>query len=804
MSETQIRNIVQTHQERPIVKMAPDLVVYIDGLPYLINDYIGESGTLVNFNDFVASSSGAADIDTFIPACTVNISVPGDMKHLFQAPAGHRVLRAMSEIKIFSKGYYLSAEGNSVYHRVFWGVISNVNHSDNRKTLEITLSCKGILYLFDLMQINVSPSVQNAQQNGISATAMVSRDSSLTPFGIILKTFTSPLNSNVIDQEAITGNGTGYGGGKENEALAFQRTYAAKWSTHLLDIHKSVRLFSSKVSLDPQDRRDRPSSEATKASARSESEVGKSVEMYPEHAVVDQIADSALLEQFTPDWRVGNVTLQQSVIVSRLARTKEMVDLMGWEGYQDIDGSIIIKPPLYNLDCMDTDANIDRNPFVIRPHDLVDGAETETEDEGQVRLTRMTVHGTHNVIIQDQGIPLVPHASFLDPHLVAQFGLRQEPAKAVTFVENSSYLLYAYAVSELTKVTRKYRTYSATIPMRPELRLGFTIYMPHLDYYAYLENISWNYTRGSKVTMTLLATSVRPRELFPQEQERTVKKSDGSSETVKRWVYTPLPNRIYKFTKPPTQAPEKPRPDDAMGTIPTTNPEQKLSTEQSQALARFKMNRSFVQTEPDTDVLSWRVQEDVEGLFTAPLKVNQAYCDLVSKKAMPYTDAKGYVLLRPFPWGRFISLGDALDMFTRPEGKRTGKLLPFEAKGKASVDSTTTQATADTEGRIDAFIMAGIGTPSGSVSDPTKGVLGDDKLATVLASVYDKVQDDTVCFILSYRPGNELMNRKGTDASPRTVLPSASGATVDQKAAERADAFVTGVTSNSGTGEFSQ
>lgn len=61
-----IRNISQSVQEREIVKTAPDLVCYLDGLPYLRNYLIGSSPTelgdaqkpnssytLVNFNDHV-------------------------------------------------------------------------------------------------------------------------------------------------------------------------------------------------------------------------------------------------------------------------------------------------------------------------------------------------------------------------------------------------------------------------------------------------------------------------------------------------------------------------------------------------------------------------------------------------------------------------------------------------------------------------------------------------------------------------------------------------------------------------------
>ena len=41
-----IRNIAQTAQEREINKTAPDIVVYLDGLPYLLNRFLSQSSAI--------------------------------------------------------------------------------------------------------------------------------------------------------------------------------------------------------------------------------------------------------------------------------------------------------------------------------------------------------------------------------------------------------------------------------------------------------------------------------------------------------------------------------------------------------------------------------------------------------------------------------------------------------------------------------------------------------------------------------------------------------------------------------------
>src|ERR1700675_3986947 len=86
-----IRNISQTVQEREIVKTAPDLVVFIDGLPYLTNIYVndpknGKQKTYVNFNDHLVSFSATYDTEAMVPNCSISLQVPNFQKYLYQMP----------------------------------------------------------------------------------------------------------------------------------------------------------------------------------------------------------------------------------------------------------------------------------------------------------------------------------------------------------------------------------------------------------------------------------------------------------------------------------------------------------------------------------------------------------------------------------------------------------------------------------------------------------------------------------------------------------------------------------------------
>src|SRR5271170_1939209 len=196
-----IRNISQTVQEREIIKTCPDVVVFIDGLPYLINLYIndpassGSQTTLVNFNDHVVSFSASYDTDTMVPNCTVQLQVPNYQKFLYQMPGGNNLLQTMAQIQVYAKSYYMAATGDTVYRRVFKGVTSNIAYNDNGKTLEISVQCQGIMHLLEKMQINIHPSIITTSKTGARQTIFQSILASGDCFQILAMLFTEALRS---------------------------------------------------------------------------------------------------------------------------------------------------------------------------------------------------------------------------------------------------------------------------------------------------------------------------------------------------------------------------------------------------------------------------------------------------------------------------------------------------------------------------------------------------------------------------------------------------------------------------------
>ena len=779
----EVRNLLQTHQDRTVIKQAPDLVVYINGLPYFINDWVGTGGEVVNFNDHVVTASGSADTSTFIPAATVNLTVPNHLKHLFMGPGGNSPIHTMDEIKVFTRGYYLTKSGDTVYHRVFWGVVDMITPAESDTTLEITLSCKGILHMFDLMQFNLAPSAMQESFTGSPiADGFQTNEHAYNPLQIIAHMFLAALEDDVINAESVVNGADRLGDG----GSTFQSAYVSKWQQHLKNLTKGVRLFGLKENVRDINIREwthPPKNSDDNATQTRASETGASVNVQTDARARDNY-NLDLIAQFLPSFQIGNIELLQSTVTSRLARVNEMVTTMGWEGYQDLDGSIIIKPPLYNLDPTNTaDKNADwnRNPFIIHQDEKL-GTDTLVEDSNQVRLTRAAVKGRLSDMMLEDGGPLTPVAVAVDPILLRQFGLRQESYKLVDFICNNAYYLYAYAASELARTNKRMRTYTVTIPMRPELHLGFPIHVPHRDIMAYLENISWSYTRGGNSTMTLSCSMVRPRELMGADK---VTNENGIPVRTKNWV--PVKNAVLRWTTDPAlQVNTNPtNPIGADATAPASDATA-LTPNQKRFLSQIR-NKSVIVGDPTAEMngFAWRVMDDTGfsssdkvpemvatacghsspakmkedlaqrfgpaagGFFTKERSVDPYYCCIVQNYAQPYTDAKGYVLARPFPWGRYQTLEDALDTFTRPKAKAgksggpTKSVLPFEGSTKSNTASSAISTAVQSQ--TDAFLLTGLGTPS-TASDTT---------ILKLADLQSAISDDVTYFTVAYPTVND-------------------------------------------------
>lgn len=569
-----IRNISQTVQEREVIKTAPDIVVYLDGLPYLVNYFIGDPTTGVKytnvpFNDHVTAFNASYDTDLMVPSATINLQIPNYQKFLYQMPGGNNLIATMMQVQVYAKGYYMSAQGDTIYRRIFKGVVSHVGYNDNGKTLEVSIQCFGTLYMLERMQINVNPSVQLATAIGSRLTVWQTNFAYSNPYRILADAFLLGLSSdsfqlnNLQQQQVLSGT---FGD-------AVRRGYVAKWQSILTNLTKDVHIYGA-------DWKDNlgETKLAKKSAVFGTMDKDLTAASVNRYNAVNEVQDAsqmfyANIMKYQPFKIITEAHLFDPVIRNRLDLIREIVQIIDFEAYQDLDGKIIIKPPLYNLDVTNlgvrtqetstlpnTNSNSllnpltqiyeQNNPFVVNLAEIL--TEQETEDQAAIRRTRTVLTGN---VLRDLNFnypeKVKPTVEFVDVAKLAKFGLREEPAYNVPWLDaDDKVSLFAHAASETARLNRGYRTYTITIPLRPELKLGFPMYFPHKDMYGYIKTISAQYQVGGQATMTIVCDTLRRRVLISTQQTG----SSGTSQLKDYNLFTTAPNLVLQWTKNPNPA----------------------------------------------------------------------------------------------------------------------------------------------------------------------------------------------------------------------------------------------------------
>lgn len=693
MATNKIRNIIQTTQDREIIKTAPDMVVYIESLPFLLNPYIKDGTkafTTVNFNDFITAISTSYAVDSLIPSGSINLMVPNGFKHLFKAPGGGLIIDLMSEIRIYAKSYFFSESGNTVYRRVFNGMIKTVDYNDGLTSLDITIGITGLLHFMELMQTDLAPG--NMSNSSMPLTPMNSNQSEMNPFQVILDEFWKQTDfsgiifGSVIDKKI------------ENTQYkdSLKKNYVNKWNHILSETRKYIRLYgvsSGEEKAKTIKALGKQTNEGSTSSKPVDPQKGSQTTT-PTKAQSDKAGVGYMLDhvrKFTFDYSVGSIGLLGGKIVSRLERIRQMIELIGYEGYQDLDGTIIMKPPSYNLDCTIVgdkkeelaDENIyeHANPYIIHLSEILN--ENYQEDEGGIRRTVFSIQGNWDLNVQasHNNLDKIAVVRAIDIGKMSRFGIRDEPPKFMGFLGHDCKQNFAFAHSEMVKANKNWRTYHVTIPLRPELRLGLPIFVPHLDMYAYVSGISISYSVGGKADMSLTCNFIRKRPQIPQVQ--TVTEGGEKKEVL---LYVTQPNLVHKWSKGSSSQIVNATQGGIFGTagkLPSNSLVNDPATlfnpaefDPSQYAVRDYMRKkigNLYETFSDGPEANWKIQNDSDRFFDGVLKDGKKtklvscdgkYLDKCTQM-MPYTDEKGYEVISPMPWGRYATLNEAIYEFTR-------------------------------------------------------------------------------------------------------------------------------------------
>lgn len=233
-------------------------------------------------------------------------------------------------------------------------------------------------------------------------------------------------------------------------------------------------------------------SRARRPPEQNKSSTKLEINMAEMHAFVSDVAQ----------W--GQVQLFESTYESKLDVANKVCEATGFEFYQDVDGDFVFKPPMYNLDTSGS------RVYRIENIDII----SINFEEKEPQVTYMVCKGSHftNVkvgIDNEMGV----QGQYIDYRLVSQFGWRPGNFESSYFTDAMS-MFYA-AVNRLDIMNAPTKSGSLTIPLRPELRPGYPVYIPYLDCFYYCNSFAHSFSVGSGCTTSLQLIGKRSKFYAP-------------------------------------------------------------------------------------------------------------------------------------------------------------------------------------------------------------------------------------------------------------------------------------------------
>lgn len=202
---------------------------------------------------------------------------------------------------------------------------------------------------------------------------------------------------------------------------------------------------------------------------------------------------------------LGNVELFQTSYESKQGIADTVAEKVGYEFYQDVDGDLVFKPPMYNLDTRSS------RVYTIKREDVLDISFENQEPEYTYAVCKGSMFRNLG------GLPMEGtwgvKGTYVDYRLVAKYGWK--PLEFDTTFFNNKRSAFFAAVVELEKKNLNMNGCTLSIPMRPELKPGYPIYVEHIDCFYYVSGISHSFSFGSDCTTSLTLTARRKKFIPP-------------------------------------------------------------------------------------------------------------------------------------------------------------------------------------------------------------------------------------------------------------------------------------------------
>ena len=520
---------------RKVHTWSPDALVYINGDTALIG--CQECKNKIDFQPFITSVNVEAGNTSSSSSSSINFSIPkhhGDS--IFKD--GTFILCVGLEVNVYYRGFFnvqnlveseiidygdeeydLADLQMKPYYPVFHGVVTSVNYTYSGGFYSGSLSCNGLLHFWQYQHIITQSaaleSVPNAQ---IQPTGHVF--TGWTPHQIIKYLFKDRGGAQKNDLGYVINGVSNLSsqGGDElwQQALQYWETRFSQGLYNLRMYGASGNLLTNGAnayidqlivnsgSLSPRSQNGLPTMNSQQ---RVENTLDPRVlRQYDLIEVPLTGTDTEQIQPFTLDvGQVGQFDSYQSTYETKLGIADTVVEKTNWEFFQDVDGDLVFKPPMFNL-------NVKGNRvYTIKPEDIVDLGFTQKEPNATYVVCKGSMFGNMTGLVDNQQI--APQAQYVDYRLVAKFGWRENQFDA-THIKDPKSAFYM-ASARLDLLNKDVEGCTLTIPLRPELKAGYPIYIEHIDCFYYVEAVSHSFSFGGDCTTSLTLVCRRKKFILP-------------------------------------------------------------------------------------------------------------------------------------------------------------------------------------------------------------------------------------------------------------------------------------------------
>ena len=528
----------EAYQQLPKLRLAPDLLVYINRSRTL-NTWTGDTFDL---NDWLISANGGSGMDRQ-HMCTLSFYVPRHLETFFVGLGGRFVLRPFNEVEVYAKGRFLvdgSSDATSDaelygdyldpndpnvptarYYRIYWGFIASITSEWLEGDYQYTVQCAPILRLFQLTHLRQSAAAMSplGNQTGISPYANMGNLGN--PLQIILTVYNRQVGLMEEVNTTTFTDGTNVTASLRDDPR-FQRAAnraLQTWDRRLKEIQKRTTFYglAFRDPLTLKIKKDKQNFYDLLSQINHKDPVTPIPINVARFSQVDDIDGSGqgpnlgysfcfqdfAMANYSPYGTIGNFKMfHLDENTKRIDVLVQMADIMGYEFYQDLSGNIVFKPPFYNMDT--------RPDAVFNINDVDILSEQIIEDEAQINATNILVIGSPHDAMQNL-FPedIRPMAQVIDLRLLSKYGQRYK--KITLPMLRNPQQCHAYAVVSMAKENKNATQINIQIPARPELMLGFPVYLQGRDCFGYLDRVQWSYSAGNDFTFNLSLVGIRRR-----------------------------------------------------------------------------------------------------------------------------------------------------------------------------------------------------------------------------------------------------------------------------------------------------